>query len=178
MAERFYNEEEAQQILQMAARGTGGGGGLSESKLVETAAELGISAEEVYAAQKQFELERTEQADRIAFRQKLKKEAFGEFSQWCGVSIMLFGINFFTEGLSFRNLVHFWALWPVGMWGLVILSKSFSAICGMTFNFEPQFQAWRAEKLRKEAKKAEKAQLEMQSSLFAKEEDQNQTLRH
>jgi len=67
MDERFYSDEQAQEILRLAARTSAGSGAISRSQLLETAAELGIQPAEVLQAEREFFEHQALESDRKAF---------------------------------------------------------------------------------------------------------------
>ena len=68
--QRFYREEEAEAILRLASSYVAPEGGISKEKLLDAAAELGISADAVERAELQFTENRTIQSNRKEFDQQ------------------------------------------------------------------------------------------------------------
>jgi len=144
MAERFYTDEEAQEILRMAARTSIGSGAVSHRELLETAAELGIRPEEVLQAENAFLEQQALESDRKEFRKHKRKELFGGVSRWISLAILLYGIALVTNGFEFKGLLEEWPKWPVGIIGLFVIKDLIEASVELTFNREAAFEKWRA----------------------------------
>ena len=163
MAERVYSDEQAQEILRMAARSSLGSGAVSRIHLLETAAELGISPEEVAHAENEF-FERQElESDRKAFRQQKRKWFFREASQWVSGAVLLYGIALVTSGFQFRGLLDEWPKWPVGFWGLFLIKDMIEYYVDLTVNQEAAFEKWRRKKLKEKKGATIKLETEMES---------------
>lgn len=157
MAERFYTDEQAQEILRMAARSSMGSGAVSHRELLETAAELGIRPEDVFKAENAFLEQQALESDRKEFRQLKRKELFGGVSRWFSLAILLYGIAFVSNGFELKGLLMDWPKWPVGIIGIFALKDLIEASVELTFNREAAFEKWRAKRPKKLAPKSEGA---------------------
>ena len=144
--DRHYNEQEAEEILKLAAR-EASAGGMSRQKLLETAAELGISPETVSRAEEQVrlkrEVERNEEEDRELRKQFIAEQRSNfvkDFWSYIGVNAGLVGIWFMT-GSS-----YFWPAWVLICWGMGLLVDFFTTYLSKD---EAKYQRWRRRRFRK-----------------------------
>lgn len=125
MEEKFYSEEQAEQILQEALR-TSSTGGMSRDRLLATAAELGISPDAIaqaeYSLQERLraqDLEKRELEEKAALRKRAEAAAIQRFrhsvGEFFGVAIMLLGIDYFITGNGSLS----WSLLVLGIWAAV-----------------------------------------------------------
>ena len=143
MADRFYTDEQAQEILSMAARTSMGSGDISRDQLLATAAELGIRPEELIHAENAFLAKQQLASDRVAFRRHKGKEFYREFSRWLSLAILLYGICFVTRGFELRGLLDDWPKWPVGFMGLFVVKNAIEVCLDLTLNRGAVFEKWR-----------------------------------
>lgn len=111
LGNEFYNEDDAQKILQMAARH--GGGGMTHAQLVEAAAELGIPSSAVEQAAEDLRLKREEEVLRQEFRRKRKRNEINEWTSYLSTCLVCVAVWFFTT----RGNGYFWPMWVAGPWG-------------------------------------------------------------
>jgi hypothetical protein len=151
MGERFYTEEQAQEILRVASQSSFGMGDISRERLLETAAELGISPEDVIRAERAV-LEKQElESDRAAFRKHVRKELFGKVSRWLSLAVLLYGIAFVMNGYELNGLWNDWPKWPVGITGLIMVKETIENLLELTVNRDAAFDRWRKKHARKPA---------------------------
>ena len=148
MAEKFYSDEQAQEILRLAAQGSAGGAGISRSQLLETAAELGIRPEEVLHAEKALAERQQLDEDRLAYKKQKQRKLQQEASAWISGAILLYGIAYVTRGFHIEGLLATWPKWPVGFWTLKMVKESVEFFMDMTVNREPNFEHWRQKRQR------------------------------
>ena len=110
--QQFYEEDEAEQILRLAASLTSTTGAMSRERLLATAAELGISPEAVEMAEKQFATKKIEVADRAEFDSQQRREFYGHLVTYVIVNGFLVVVNLVT------GAGYFWAMWPILGWGI------------------------------------------------------------
>lgn len=143
---RQYSEQDAEEILRIASRDAGMGG-MTRDRLVETAAELGISPEAVAKAEEQLvlkrEAERVEQEDQ-ELRKQFEKEQRGsfmaDFYSYLGVNAGLIGIWAMTGGN------YFWPKWVLLGWGIGLVTDFVSKFFNKD---ETKFQRWKRRRHRK-----------------------------
>lgn len=142
-----YNDTDAEEILRIASR-EAALGGMSRERLVETAAELGISPEAVLKAEEQLVLKR--EADRVRLedeelRKQFESERRGSFMtdlwSYLGVNAGLIGIWFFTGANA-----SFWPKWVLLFWGIAVVTDFFSTFFNKD---ETKFQRWKRRRHRK-----------------------------
>ena len=170
MAESFYTDEQAQEILQMAARTSLGSGAVSRAQLLETAAELGISPEEVLRAESAF-LEKQEwDEDYSAFKKAKLKKITGEISQWFSVAAFFYGIVFVTSGFSFNGLLDAWPKWPLGFWLIFTIKDVIELSLDLTVNREAAVTKWREKRAEQQEKAKEAERIDLTFSTNVKPE--------
>lgn len=145
--QRFYEEGDAEEILRMASRESVTGG-MSRDRLLETAAELGISPEAVQRAEEQLQKKR--EADRITdeenalrkeFRQSRRRSFWNDFVSYIGTNAALVGVWWFT------GHGHFWPGWVLGFWGIHLVTEFFETF--LNGNDEAKFRRWLRRRNRK-----------------------------
>lgn len=144
--ERFYSEEEAEAILREASRiDSPSSRGMSNRDLVAAAQEMGIDATAIQEAEQRVLERRDLEKDRIEFEVSRRSKMREEISSYVSVSLLLIGINLFTTGFSLSN-GKLWLVWPVGIWGLVVLGNLIQHWMNRGNNQEQEFQKWREKK--------------------------------
>ncbi len=108
----FYDENEAEEILQMALAKSPTSGAITRERLEQTAAELGISPEALIEAEKTWKAQKTD-AEEFALYQQDRRRAFqSHLFTFIAVNLFLFAINALT---GFDTL---WFLYPLLGWGI------------------------------------------------------------
>ena len=138
--QRHYDERDAEEILKIASR-EAGTAGMSHERLLETAAELGISPDAVKRAEeqliKQREAERVESEEavlRAQYESERKGKFWSDMLTYIGVNAGLVGIWWFT-GRSF-----FWPGIVMASWGIGVVTDFIQTF----FNpDEAKFQRWK-----------------------------------
>ena len=134
---QFYTEEEAQRILEVANRSPIASGGMSRDQILQVAAEMGISADAVTAAEKEIREHGREKQDWQEYRDHVSRSYLQGVGSWVGTSIMLAGINLFT------GAGRLWSIWPIGIYGLVILKDSIERWMQRPWNDRSKFEEWK-----------------------------------
>jgi len=135
--QKFYEDEEAEQILRIAAGITGPEGKMSRERLLETAAELGISPEAVEIAERQVVDERRELNLRSQFNAQLRNEFLAHLSSYVIINGCMIATNLLTSP------GYFWAMWPLGMWGVGLFLHARVAFFKAGDCYEEEFAKWR-----------------------------------
>lgn len=151
MPQEFYSEEEAEQILRLAAAGSSRGN-LSRDEIVRMASELGISPEAVLEAEKQVVQQRTNQdiaRAEVEERKKFRKASWVEFWQHLSTYAVTNGVLIAIWALTDAG-GYFWPKWPLLGWGIAIASHFFSAISDMAS--EDSFHKWQIKQRKRQAK--------------------------
>lgn len=136
MAERsHYTEEEAEQILKLAARTQAGA--VDRDRLLSMAEEAGLTEAQVAAAEAQFRVNHAAEYERTLFRSESRQELKSQVASYLGVNTFLVLLNLYTDG-------HItWAIWPLLGWGIGIMSGVASVFFSSPSEQEKQFQAWK-----------------------------------
>ncbi len=133
---RSYNQEDIQQILNLAIARESDGGEFSREQLVEIAVELGISTENLQQAEQEWLLlqqERQQHQDFNFHRQSQLKKRFGKYVI---VNIFLVCLNLLTAGqLS-------WSLYILLFWGLGLGLNAWNTYQLEGEEYERAFQKW------------------------------------
>lgn len=140
--QQFYDDNDAEEILRLASRDAVAGG-MSRERLMQTAAELGITPEAVARAEKQLTTKR--EADRIQleevelrkqFRKERRRSFFNDLGSYLGVNTFMIGIWLFTSGIH----SYFWPGWVLGGWGIGLVSDFWDTF--VAGDDEKKFQRW------------------------------------
>jgi len=133
----FYEEDEAEQILNLAASMSSQIGKMSHDRLLETAAELGISREAVEAAERQVTIDRKDKALRKEFDDRQRRELIGHLTSYLVVNAFLLFINLRTTPW------HIWAIWPMLGWGIGLVAHANAALFKSSESYRGEFDRWR-----------------------------------
>ena len=137
--QRFYEEDEAEQILNLAASMSSPLGQMSHERLLDTAAELGISAEAVEAAEKQVSAQRLDQRLRAEFDSIQRREFYTHLTPY-----VLF--NGFFVLLCLNH--HLWAIWPILGWGIGLAFHARATFFRVGSEYQDRFETWKQARLR------------------------------
>lgn len=137
---QIYGSEDAQAILQIAIARRQDEGELSRVQLFEIAAELGISEQDIVAAEQQWLANRGEFSEKLAFngyrRGKLQK------------NVTKYGIiNTFLVLLNLAGSHELsWSLFILLGWGLGLSLNAWNVYQTEGEDYEQAFQRWRLKK--------------------------------
>ena len=134
--QRFYREEEAEAILRLASSYVAPEGGISKEKLLDAAAELGISADAVERAELQFTENRTIQSNRKEFDQQNRND----FKRTLFSFVIFSGVLTLINVWTFQG--YFWAAWPIFGLGMGVISKAIDTFFRKGRRTEEEFQRW------------------------------------
>jgi hypothetical protein len=137
---RFYDDDEAEQILKLAAKRMGQRGSVPREQLLQSAAELGISAEELQEAEAEFERTRNEQAERREFDTHIRRDFMGHFVAYLIVNSGLFLMDLMKDGRVT------WAYWPILGWGIGLAFCAWEAFAKGSDDYEKEFEKWRRQR--------------------------------
>lgn len=139
-----FSNDEAEAILREAARidRAFDSTQLTRQSLIDTAAELGISPEAVQEAEKRVSERQVTDLARQEFSLHCAQKMREKIVSWASVSVMLIGINFFTSGFE----GHVWFIYPVGIWGVVVLSEYISYRMNPPERDQSKFEDWLRER--------------------------------
>jgi hypothetical protein len=131
-----YNQEDLQQILNLAITRQANGGEFSRTQLVEIAAELGISPTNLQLAEQEWRLQQEQQQKRQEFEQYQRSQLKQRFGKYIIVNSFLVAINLLSAGqLS-------WALYILLFWGTGLGLKTWNIYQLHGEAYEKAFQKW------------------------------------
>jgi len=136
--QRFYDDDEAEQILHRAASMSSIDGRLTYERLLETAAELGISPEAVETAEREIMHDRKENALRAEFDAKQRKGFYYHFASFLGINAGLIILNLTTSP------GYLWFFWPLGGMGIGIFAHGQTALNRSSDCYQEEFAKWKA----------------------------------
>jgi ribosomal protein L7/L12 len=148
MADGYYTDQEAQEILRLAARRDQADGGMSRERLIQAAAEMGIEPAAILAAESEVRAREEKNSLRKQYLEAKKRKFFGSTSSLVGTSIMLFGINYLTSG--FHGLWSMWAIWPCGFMALGAAKEGWEFVTSRSAMGDEEFERWCAKNRRKQ----------------------------
>ncbi|MBE9129311.1 MULTISPECIES: 2TM domain-containing protein [unclassified Coleofasciculus] len=133
---RFYPQEDIQQILNIAIARQADGGELSRDHLVEIAAELGISLDNLHKAEQEWFLQKEERRNRQEFDIYRRRKLHQRVGKYIIVNSFLITINLISAGqLS-------WALYILLFWGLGLGLTTWNTYQLHGDEYEQAFQKW------------------------------------
>jgi hypothetical protein len=119
--QQFYSEDEAQQILQIAAKKSLSDG-MSRDELVRAAAELGISESEILKAEHEVQSQRDElmrQQEEFQLKKEFRiyrrRRVLDKIWSFVSANSLFVFIWFFT------GMGYFWPIWVFGFWGVTLI---------------------------------------------------------
>jgi hypothetical protein len=137
--QRFYDDEEAEEILRRAASFSTTGQ-LTHDRLLETAAELGITPEAVERAQREYDQDRTVTLEQTEFDAAQRREFYHHLLSYVTVNAVLLILNLVTDPHSL------WFFWCLLGWGIGLLFHAASVFFRSSEGYRQQFEKWRANK--------------------------------
>jgi hypothetical protein len=152
MPQDFYQEDEAEAILRLAAR-RGVTGGMSRDALLRVAGEVGISPDAVEEAERQLAGQRADVELAAEFRRKQRVDYSERLASFIGTGALLTGIWYFIG--------HSLFFWP----GIVMVVMAGSLVKDFPEHFfsngssyQQAFAKWKVKRDRKALKAAQEAE--------------------
>lgn len=138
MAEhRHYSEEEAEEILRLATRKEATGG-IPRDRLVEMAAELGLSPDQVQRAEQEYLATRDEEVERKKFESHVLRKLWSHVATYVAVNAGLVGMDLVADGRID------WAYWPLLGWGIGLACHIASVFWSSADDEAKTFREWKA----------------------------------
>jgi 2TM domain len=137
---QIYGSEDAQAILQIAIAQKEENGELSRVQLFEIAAELGISEQDIVAAEQQWLVNRGEFAQKQAFNTYRRSKLRKNLTKYGIVNSFLVLLNL----LAAHELS--WSLFILLIWGLGLSLNAWNVYQTEGEDYEQAFQRWRLKK--------------------------------
>ena len=114
---REYSTDEVGAIVRLALERQGPEGRISHDELLETAREIGVSAEDIEEAVAEEARIRQAKAEIFARRRRLKQQFFANLVSFVAVNSALFIIDRVTTGGT-------WFYWPLLVWGIALTAHA------------------------------------------------------
>jgi len=133
---RSYQQEELQEILNLAIARQGNDTKFNRDQLLEIASELGISAQDLQLAEKEWLVKSGEQKERQSFDLYRRKNLQKKFLGYVLINGFLVTINLAT--LSTIS----WAWYILGFWGLSLGIKAWHVFNTNPEDYDEAFYAW------------------------------------
>ena len=137
---QIYGSEDAQAILQIAIARREDEGELSRSQLFEIAAELGISEQDIVAAEQQWLANRGEFAEKQNFNSYRRGKLRKNLTKYGIVNSFLVLLN-----LAAAHELS-WSLFILLTWGLGLSLNAWNVYQNEGEEYEQAFQRWRLKK--------------------------------
>lgn len=135
-----YAQDDAQQILQIALAHHSEGGELTKAQVLEIAQEMGISPEELTAAEQEWLAKRGEFQEKQTFNQLRQNQLKQSLIKYAIVNSFLMLLNLVTaHTLS-------WSLPILLLWGLWLALDAWKTFQLEGEEYEKAFQRWRLKK--------------------------------
>jgi hypothetical protein len=139
--QQFYSQEEAEAILRLATKQQNPEG-IDRQRLLQTAAELGISADALEKAEAVFAKERTaaqQQAEEDALRRDyLRSRIIGWRSHL--ISYVCVNAGLIATYFALDRGDYFWPMWPLLGWGIGLAIHAMAHLSKL--GSEDGFQSW------------------------------------
>lgn len=143
---RFYEEDEAEQILKLAATLSSSTGAMSRERLLQTAAELGITPEAVELAETQFATQKQLARERKQFDLEQRREFNSFVLTFFVITGALLALNIFTGA-------HFlWAFWLSGLMLIGIAFEAVETFVRGSQAYQEAFAKWKSKRDRTAAR--------------------------
>ncbi|MBE9136559.1 2TM domain-containing protein [Nodosilinea sp. LEGE 07088] len=145
--EFLYLAEDAQQILSIAIARQTESGELSRAQLLEIADELGISADTIAEAEREWDTKKYELADQKLFDSQRKQRFQHDLAQFLIVGSGVLVFQLVTGGWLWN-----WLLYLVfGPWGLQLSWNAWRIYRSNEYMYQQEFQRWRRQQQMKRA---------------------------
>lgn len=137
--EFLYPAEDAQQILSIAIARQTESGELSRTQLLEIADELGLSADTIAAAEREWDVKKYEIADQRLFDNQRKQQFQHGLAQFLIVGGGVLVFQLVTGGWLWN-----WLLYLIfGPWALQISWNAWRIYRSNEYIYQQEFQRWR-----------------------------------
>ncbi|MBE9113112.1 2TM domain-containing protein [Nodosilinea sp. LEGE 07298] len=138
-SEFLYPAEDAQQILGLAIARQTESGELSRAQLLEIADELGISAETIAEAEREWDIKKYEIADQKLFDSQRQQRFRHGMSQFLITSGFMLAFQLVTGGWLWASLIYL----ILGPWGLKLSWDAWRIYRPNEYSYRKEFQRWR-----------------------------------
>lgn len=146
--EILQSDEDIEAILKIAVQQTGRHDPTLRDRLHAAANELGISPEELQAAERKFTRESKIKSALAEYDRYRKRDFRNHFVIYCIVNAFLVVLNLFTRD---PGETGFWAIFPMLGWGIGIAMHGFGTYATQATTESEEFQKWYRSKKQAEA---------------------------
>lgn len=152
MPQEFYQEDEAAQILRLAAQQQVVGG-VDRDTLLQTAAEVGIPASAVEAAERQFALNREDLSLSLEFKRRQRVDFFESIATFVGVNSLMVAIWYFTG-----RIFLFWPAFVMLAMGIGVITSIPEHFMPAGSSYQKAYAKWKKKRLGMESKEDKDAE--------------------
>ncbi|TVQ09141.1 MAG: hypothetical protein EA368_10180 [Leptolyngbya sp. DLM2.Bin27] len=145
--EFLYPAEDAQQILSLAIARQTESGELSRTQLLEIADELGISADLITAAEREWDVKKYELADQKLFDSQRRQRLHHDLAQFLIIGGGVLVFQLVTGGWLWNWLIYI----TFGPWALQIAWDAWRIYRPNEYSYRKEFQRWRRKQQMKRA---------------------------
>jgi hypothetical protein len=149
--EYLRSDDDVEAILRLAVNQNAGSSSDLRARLMETASELGLSPEQVAAAEREYlatkeqeVVARSEEEEEARlwkeFRVRQRGDLISHLGSYLGVNAGLMAMDWFQGGGID------WAFWPLMGWGIAIVIHVFSFAAGTTEDSLDEFEKFKRKK--------------------------------
>jgi len=138
--QRFFTDEEAEQILQRASAISASSGTINYERLLLTAAELGISQEAVELAQEQIAADNRELGYTTEFLLHQRQQFFANLTSYLFVNGFLVLTNIAAK--------QTWSIFPIVIWGVFLALHALAAFKTSGLLYKNAYSNWKGRKAR------------------------------
>jgi hypothetical protein len=133
---RSYQQEDIQQILNLAIARQASSGEFSREQLEEIATELGISTQTLREAEQEWLVKQGSQQQRQEFNLYRRRQLQQRGAKFLIFNSFLVGLNFISAG------VLSWSLYILLFWGLGLALNTWNTLQMQGEEYEQAFQRW------------------------------------
>ncbi|MBD2108912.1 2TM domain-containing protein [Nodosilinea sp. FACHB-13] len=137
--EFLYQAEDAQQILSIAIARQTESGELSRTQLLEIADELGISADTIAAAEREWDMKKYELADQRLFDSQRRQRFQHGLTQFLITAGFVLVFQLVTGGWLWNWLIYL----ILGPWALQVSWNAWRVYRPTEYAYRQEFQRWR-----------------------------------
>jgi hypothetical protein len=144
----LHDDRDVEQILKLAVNRAGYSDEEAlRQRLMAAASELGLSDEQVRAAEEEYRIRKQEAAELAEYKAQAKKEFIEHLAGYLIVNAGLLGFNLYQSGGIG------WAIWPIIGWGIGLAFHALEALHSGSGSFQEEFGAWRRKRRRREKRR-------------------------
>ena len=135
-----YSQDDAQEILQLAIARQANSAELTRPQILEIAAELGISSDELYLAEQAWRDRQDEQREQDEFNRIRRSRLQQHVIKYAIINVFLVGLDWISTGSVS------WSLYIVLGWGLALSLDTWKTFYTASEEYERSFQRWRRQR--------------------------------